>query len=301
VHQPYQPTIPTQLPPRPTMYDLPSEDPEEPGLPDQFHDFQPQLLRETCQPVGYDQNFFIGVDLNLYYDLDHPLWHKRPDWFLVLGNPAAQTQVDLRWSYVMWQEQVAPFLVVELLSPGTEAEDLGQVLWEVGTPPPKWQVYEQILQVPYYVVFDRYENQLRVFRLNAGRYEAVTLSEPRFWFAETQTGLGVWQGSYQGITGLWLRWYDPAGNWLPTPQEQASQERLRAELESQRANLESQRAEQEAQRAELADQRAEQAIREAHQEAQRAEQADQRAEQAIRDAERLAARLRALGINPDEI
>lgn len=35
--------------PLPTMYDLPSEDPEEDGLPDEFHDFQPQLLRETFQ------------------------------------------------------------------------------------------------------------------------------------------------------------------------------------------------------------------------------------------------------------
>jgi preprotein translocase subunit SecB len=26
----------------PTMYDLKSEDPEEPGLPDEFHDLQPQ-------------------------------------------------------------------------------------------------------------------------------------------------------------------------------------------------------------------------------------------------------------------
>jgi Uma2 family endonuclease len=26
------------------MYDLPSEFPEEPGLPDVFHDLQPQLL-----------------------------------------------------------------------------------------------------------------------------------------------------------------------------------------------------------------------------------------------------------------
>ena len=37
----------------PTMYDLPSENPEEPGLPDEFHDFQPQLLRETCQSPIY--------------------------------------------------------------------------------------------------------------------------------------------------------------------------------------------------------------------------------------------------------
>ncbi len=35
--------------PLPTMYDLPSEDPEEAGLPDEFHTFQPQLLRETFQ------------------------------------------------------------------------------------------------------------------------------------------------------------------------------------------------------------------------------------------------------------
>jgi hypothetical protein len=31
--------------PLPTMYELPSEDPEEPGLPDLFHDFQPKLWR----------------------------------------------------------------------------------------------------------------------------------------------------------------------------------------------------------------------------------------------------------------
>src|SRR6266705_5036951 len=52
----------------PTMYDLPSEDPKEPGLPDEFHDYQPQLLRETFQPPRYmPDRFFVGTDLNLYY------------------------------------------------------------------------------------------------------------------------------------------------------------------------------------------------------------------------------------------
>ncbi len=35
-----------QIPPQqtlPTMYDLPSEDPEETGLPDEFHLLQPEL------------------------------------------------------------------------------------------------------------------------------------------------------------------------------------------------------------------------------------------------------------------
>ncbi len=31
----------------PTMYDLPSEYPEDSGLPDEFHILQSQLLRET--------------------------------------------------------------------------------------------------------------------------------------------------------------------------------------------------------------------------------------------------------------
>ncbi|MCG8367174.1 MAG: Uma2 family endonuclease, partial [Pseudanabaenales cyanobacterium] len=59
MHTPQQPLSPKET--LPTMYDLPSEYPEEPGLPDEFHDFQPQLLRETCQPKPYPADqVFIG-------------------------------------------------------------------------------------------------------------------------------------------------------------------------------------------------------------------------------------------------
>ena len=34
----------------PTMYDLPSENPEDPGLPDDFHPLQAFLLLLTFQP-----------------------------------------------------------------------------------------------------------------------------------------------------------------------------------------------------------------------------------------------------------
>jgi hypothetical protein len=44
----------------PTMYDLPSEFPEEPGLADEFHDFQPQLLRETFASPVYPDWFTIS-------------------------------------------------------------------------------------------------------------------------------------------------------------------------------------------------------------------------------------------------
>ncbi len=240
------------LPPQeslPTMYDLPSEDIEEPGVPDEFHVFQPQLLRETCQPPNIaPKELFIGTDLNLYYDSRHTLWYKRPDWFLVLGAASAQQQQELRLSYVIWQEGIAPFLVIELLSPGTEAEDLGQTLRTVDRPPSKWQVYEQILRIPYYVVFDRYQNQLRVFQLVATQYQLVPLSEQKFWFDEIQLGLGVWQGRYQDIEGLWLRWYSETDRWIPCADERVARERQRAEQERQRAEQERQRAEQLAER-----------------------------------------------------
>ncbi len=145
----------------PTMYDLPSEDPQEPGLPDEFHLLQPELLRQTFCPPTYEPDaVFTGSDLNLYCDLYHPQWYKRPDWFGVLGVSRLYDQQDLRLSYVIWQEGVTPFVVVELLSPGTEKEYLGQNLRDTSQPPSKWTVYEQMLRIPYYFVFNRYTDEL---------------------------------------------------------------------------------------------------------------------------------------------
>ncbi len=253
----------------PTMYDLPSEDPEEPGLPDEFHLLQPRLLGETFCPPDYPADqVFVASDLNLYYDPHYTNWYKRPDWFAVVGISRFYEQRDLRLSYVVWQEGVNPFVVVELLSPGTEKEDLGQTLRAANQPPTKWEVYERILRIPYYIVFDRYTDELRAFRLEGSRYNQLELRQPRLWLPDLQLGLGLWQGNYQGIERQWLRWYDVTSQWILTPTEQ-----------------EAQRAEQERQRAE--------------QEAQRAEQERQRAEQERQRAERLIAQLRSLGVEPD--
>jgi Uma2 family endonuclease len=213
----------------PTMYDLKSEDPEEPGLPDEFHDFQPQLLRETFVPPDFPRDkVFIGADLNVYYDPNHAQWYKRPDWFAVLGVSRLYQGRDLRLSYVIWQEGVDPSVVVELISPGTEREDLGQSLREVNQPPTKWEVYEHILRIPYYIVFDRYIDELKVFQNIAGRYHLMAITDNRVWLPELGLGIGLWLGNYQDVERLWLRWYDDAGNWIITPQEKAL--RLAAKL-----------------------------------------------------------------------
>ncbi len=229
----------------PTMYDLPSEQVGEAGLPDEFHRIQADLLTETCVLEPATESL-VASDLNLYYDVRHPLWYKRPDWFLVVGVPRFVNQQELRLSYVIWQEGVRPFVLVELLSPSTADEDLGRRLREVNQPPTKWQVYEQILGIPYYVVYDRYRNDFQVFRLVASRYEPVDMSSGRLWFDELERGIGLWQGRYQETEGLWLRWYD-ANGWLPTQAEQMTQEQQRAESEARRAEAAEQRAERLAQ------------------------------------------------------
>lgn len=95
-----------ELPPKeslPTRYDLPSEYPENPGVPDEFHIFQPRLLSETFKPTAWDPGqVFCATDLNLNYQPEHPLYYKRPDWLAVLGKPLASRQGDLRLSHAVW-------------------------------------------------------------------------------------------------------------------------------------------------------------------------------------------------------
>ena len=290
----------------PTMYDLPSEDPEEPGLPDEYHRWQAQLLCDSCLPSNYPADrVFSASDLNLYYDSNHPNWYKRPDWYLVVGVSRFYQDRDLRQSYVIWDEAVNPLIAIEFLSPSTEDEDLGLTESEPNKPPTKWQVYERILKIPYYFVFSKYNNQLRVFRLIGNRYREQVLTGSRFWIPEIQLSLGLWQGAFLQNERLWLRWYDINGNLVPTAEEFERQRALlesqRAEFERQQAEIERQQAESERQRAEFEKQQAELERQRAEFEKQQAESERQRAESEMERANRLADRLRAMGINPDEL
>jgi Uma2 family endonuclease len=229
----------------PTMYDLPSENPEEPGLPDEFHALQPQLLSRSLQLTDYTrQEIFSVLDMNLYYDPEHTSWYKRPDWFLVVGVSRLYQGYDARSSYVLWDEKVAPIVVVEFLSPGTESEDLGRFAAKPpqrkpGKPPCKFDVYEQVIKVQNYVVYDQDTRHLRYFRLVNGRYQEqpIAAQNPRLWIPELDIGLGIWAEAFDELPQAWLRWYDRAGNVLPTDTEREQQgrqmERQAKEMERQ--------------------------------------------------------------------
>jgi Uma2 family endonuclease len=176
-------------------------------------------------------------------------------------------------SYFIWRFGKPPDAVVEIVS-NREGGELGS----------KRERYAQ-LGVAYYVVFDPQrvlgEEALRCYELRGRTYAPCAGG----WLGDIGLGVRLWEGDYEGVRAVWLRWCDQEGNVIPTGAELAEAERQRAEEEQRRAEEARQRAEAERQRAE--------------EEQRRAEEARQRAEAERARAERLAARLRALGIDPD--
>jgi Uma2 family endonuclease len=147
----------------PTMYDLPSEEVGEPGLPDQFHPLQAELLEQTFQPRNYSSEQVFSAD----------------------------------------------------------------------DTPTKWEVYEQFLQVPYYVVYNREHDYFRAFHLENNRYQELELTNNQLWLEEIELGLGLWQGIHKRFERLWLRFYDDSRNAIPTATERERQRANLAELELQ--------------------------------------------------------------------
>jgi Uma2 family endonuclease len=223
-----------------------------------------QTLRQRCAERGENDVAVYG-NMAIYFSVEQARAQnfRAPDFFVVLGAEPRQK----RKSWVMWQEGRAPNLVIELLSEKTKHADRGV----------KKQIYQDVLRVPEYVLFDVATGEFEAFRLarNGGRsalrYDPAPMDEKdgvkTFYSQELGLELTLWEGEFERCWGAWLRWRDPeSGEFLPTPKELAALERRKAKVERERAEVERERAEVERER-----------------------------------AERLAAKLRALGVNPDDV
>ncbi len=183
---------------------------------------------------------------------------------------------DFRRSYVLWREHLAPLIALEFASgDGEEERDKTPLLVSAGgttQKPGKFWVYEQIVHIPYYGIYEIKNGKLEVYHLIDFTYQPLQPNRRGHYpIPPLEVELDLWQGTYQNQEQLWLRWWDNEGNLLLIGSERAELERQIAEREHQRAELESQRAERE----------------------------QQRAEQAERKVAQLAERLQALGIDPD--
>lgn len=244
-----------------TPIDLPPPFPDHSQLPEEDGTFvknfqeHPQsiILTDSLGPILQqlhpDGQYAIGQDCGIYWrETDPPeKGAEAPDWFYVPNVPPL-VDGQIRRSYVIWREFLAPLIALEFASgDGTEERDRTPLYYsETGevTKPGKWWVYERIMRIPYYGIYEISKNKLEVYNLVGGRYQTISPNE-RGHYPISQIGveLGVWEGSYQNQTQRWLRWWDIEGNLLLTGAERAELERLHAEQERQRADQERQRAE----------------------------------------------------------
>jgi Uma2 family endonuclease len=211
----------------------------------------------VLQQIHPDGQYAIGQDCGIYWRETDPPQNgaEAPDWFYV-GNVPPTLNGQLRRSYVLRREYIAPLIALEFASgDGSEERDktpLSRSPEGEKIKPGKFWVYEQVIKIPYYGIYEITAGKLEVYNLVNGSYQLLEPNERGHYSIEPLgVELGLWFGSYQNQPPLlWLRWWDKSGNLLLIGSE-------RAELESQRAEQEHQRAEQERQRAEQEQERAE--------------------------------------------
>jgi hypothetical protein len=237
-------------------------------------------------------DFFAGGNMFIHY-LD-PYTRKAkfigPDFFVMLKVDGSYPRKS--WNVVR-EGGHYPDVVVELLSETTTKNDLDT----------KKTFYEQVFKTAEYFVFDPYNpDSLQGWRLVKRRYQALSPnSQGWLWSKKLSLWLGPWEGAFDPL-GLeyasWLRFYDAKGQLALLPQELAQQQAAQAQQQAAQAQQQAAQAQQQAAQAQ---QQVKQVQQEAEQAQQQVKQVQQEAEQARLRAEQLAQRLRALGINPDDL
>lgn len=206
----------------PSAEDLPDSD--DTPVDNELQDLIPGLLKAILAIIWANrQDWYFGVDMGVYYDPEKPA--IVPDGFLSLGVERFIDE-DLRLSYVLWEENVVPIMVLEVVSHKRRGE--------YST---KKQMYAE-LEVLYYVVYNprrRKKPPLEVYRLVDGEY--VLLSGNPVLLPELNLGIGRERGTYQGITREWLYWYDQQGQRLLTPEERILQAEKRAQRLAEQLRL----------------------------------------------------------------
>ncbi|MFN6036003.1 MAG: Uma2 family endonuclease [Dolichospermum sp.] len=221
---------------------------DEPTVETELHLEQIMLLIKCLKWLWKDRyDFYAAGNLTIYYSPNQKKseYFRGPDFFVVLG-----TERKTRKSWVVWEEDGKyPNFILEILSPSTANTDKEY----------KKEIYQNTFRTPDYFWFDPYTLDFAGFYLTNGKYQPLEPNEKGHLWSEQ---LGLYLGINQGL----LRYFTPAGELVPTPEETAAEETRKTAIQAQRAEKESQRAEWEARR-----------------------------------AERLAAKLRELNIDPDTI
>jgi len=178
--------------------DLESNEPE---METYDHLVQLILLLESLELLWKDRtDFFAAGNLTVYFSQRQLKTEsfRGPDFFVVLG-----TQRRKRKSWCVWEEDGKyPNVIVEVLSPSTEALDRGL----------KKQIYQDVFRTPDYFWFDPETKELAGFHLVDGAYAPLTRNAKGWmWSAQIELFLGVHEGE--------LRFFTQAGELVPAAKE----------------------------------------------------------------------------------
>ena len=269
---------------------------DEPEMESSLHYMQ-LLLLVTCLEWAWQErdDFFIGANLSIYFSRQQLKNRdfRGPDFFLVKDT----TRLP-RNSWVVWEEDGRyPDLIIELLSNSTANVDRTI----------KRDLYAERFHTPEYFYFSPDTLEFAGFRLDINKYQPITPNVQGWLWSETL-------GFYLGIHERQLRYFSLEGALLPTPQESAKNEIVKAKQATQAANqaievatqasnqaikVAKQASNQAEEVAEQATQAAEQATQAANQAIEVAEQERQIAKQAKAELHELQDKMRSLGIDID--
>ncbi|MBK1988048.1 Uma2 family endonuclease [Sphaerospermopsis aphanizomenoides BCCUSP55] len=186
------------------------------------------LLTQSITPVlekrHSDGQYTIGQDCGIYWRITDPPERgaESPDWFYVPNVPPLLNG-KIRRFYVLWQEYIAPLIVLEFVS-GDGIEERDKTPWQG-----KFWIYEQVIRPAFYGIYEVNKASIEVYHLIEGQYYLLSANERGHYpITPMEIELGIWQGEYQNMDLPWLRWWDLDGNLLLTGEEKAN--RLTAQL-----------------------------------------------------------------------
>ena len=121
-------------------------------------------LGSTLAKIHPDGQYAIGQDCGIYWRETEPpeKGAEAPDWFYVPNVPPLLNG-EIRGSYVLWKEHLALLIALEFASGnGDEERDSTPSSPENKQKPGKFWVYEQIIKIPYYGIYEIKNQKLEV-------------------------------------------------------------------------------------------------------------------------------------------
>ena len=120
-------------------------------------------ITPTLDALHLDARYCIGQDSGIYWRIAEPPERgaESPAWFYVPNVPP-MLNGTFRRSYVLWQEYIAPLIVLEFVS-GTGAEERDKTPWTG-----KFWIYERVIRPAFYGIYEVTKASVEIYRWSKG-------------------------------------------------------------------------------------------------------------------------------------